>query len=140
MILTSFMLPGVNVYERSGPYHIELTVDICTICAVAIAFLYNYYVDLVCFFHGAQTSDNVLVKTCSLICHGYTAAAVNRRIVCRYINNEVILKNIKHIIRSYNTGTEDIMDICMSELLIELCDICVMVGHFVVWIVIILRV
>ena len=43
------MLPGVNVYKRSGPYHIELIVDICTICAVAIPFLYNYYVDLVCF-------------------------------------------------------------------------------------------
>ena len=43
-------------------------------------------------------------------------------VICRYINNEVIPKNIKHIIRSYNTGTEDIVDICMSELLIELCD------------------
>ena len=74
------------------------------------------------FFHGAQTSDNVLVKTCSRICHGYTAAAVNRRILCRYINNEVIPRNIKHIIRSYNTSTEDIVDICTSELLIELCD------------------
>ena len=36
-------------------------------------------------FHGAQTNDNVLVKTCSRICHGYTAAAVNRRILRRYI-------------------------------------------------------
>ena len=40
--------------------------------------------------------------------------------VSRYINNDVIPKNIKHKIRSYNTGTEDIVDICMSELLIEL--------------------
>ena len=86
----------------------------------------SIFIQLLCrfgvFVHGTQTSDNVLVKTCSRIYHGYTAAAVNRRILCRYINNEVIPKNIKHVIWSYNTGTEDIVDICMSELFIELCD------------------
>ena len=57
-----------------------------------------------------------------------SAAAVNKRILCRYINNEVIPKNmtrqdIKHLIRSYNTGTENVVYICMSELFIELCDV-----------------
>ncbi len=68
-------------------------------------------------------SSNILLKTCSLYCSGYTSAACNKRLLFSYLNHHTheCATNVKHVIREKFNATEDIAAVVHGSVIHDLC-------------------
>ncbi len=67
-------------------------------------------------------SSNILLKTCSLRCSGYTSAVCNKRLVFSYLNHtHECANNVKHVIREKFNVTEDIAAVVHGSVIHDLC-------------------
>ncbi len=84
------------------------------------------------FYYKSMNSDNVLVKLCSKICVGGTAAAANRRLLFKCVGNN-INEYSKLLVYSIHAVTEDEVATSLGCVVRELCQVREMASWSVIY-------